>query len=217
MRVICESPGFEHHPGLVCTEWMNLIAIVEIIRSLTGPSWQPKEITLISRLPAHDAARETFPNTRILPASPRTSILVPRAVLARPSPILSPTNDPAAEPGQSADACEAAPLDPLHMLREIVKPYLRDTPLKLSEMAELLGTSERTLQRQLGALGTSYSRLVAEARYQVACDLLAGEDMTITDVAMCLGYQNPTHFSRAFRQLAGLSPTAYRASLHAPA
>lgn len=56
----------------------------------------------------------------------------------------------------------------------------------------------------------SYSRVLDEARYQVACDMLANGDIKIGEIAFAAGYQNPPHFSRAFRRLAGLSPIEYR-------
>jgi AraC-like DNA-binding protein len=34
--------------------------------------------------------------------------------------------------------------------------------------------------------------------------------MTATDIAYHLGYSHETHFARAFRQMAGVSPRAYQ-------
>lgn len=205
VRVVCESPGFEHHQGLACTEWMNLLAIVSIVRSVAEPTWTPEEVTLISRQNPHDAAMEFFPNTRLLVSRAHTSILVPKTVLARPCHTLPTIPSTTVDP----DSDDAA-IDTLNVVRELVKPYLRDKPLKLGEMAEILGSSERTLQRQLHNLGTSYSSLVSEARYQVACALLVQSEATIMDVALAAGYQNATHFSRAFRSMSGVSPTSFR-------
>lgn len=207
IRVFCESPGFERHPALVVTEWMNLLAIVSILRSLAGATWSPAEITLISRRAPHEAARATFPNTRILCGQGHTSVLVPREVLARPCREAITAQD--LEPEMDATELLRA-TDPLYTIRELVKPYLRDKPLLIHDLAALLGTSERSLQRHLAAMGTSYSQLVAEARYQVACDLLERDDVRIMEIAFAAGYQNPSHFSRAFRRFAGISPIEYR-------
>lgn len=211
VRILCETPGFERHPGLAGTEWMNLLAIVSIVRSVAEPAWIPEEITFVSSHPPHDAAGEFFPNTRLLVSQMHTSILVPRTLLARPChslPVSPPANvDPDGEDGT---------IETLRTIRELVKPYLRDKPLKLGEMAEILGRSERTLQRQLGNLGTSYSSLVSEARYQVACELLEQGEATIMDVAQAAGYQSATHFSRAFRNISGVSPTNFRSAWVSP-
>lgn len=208
VRVICDQPGLERSAALVCTEWMNLQAVVSIVRSVAGETWIPEEITFVSSLGPHEAAWEAFPNTRMLTSQAHTSVLVPRDVLARPC-------DPPPVP-ETAEYCEAMESDhatgPLDTIREILKPYLRDKPLLLSGLAEILGTSERTLQRHLANMGVSYSRLVDEARYQVACDLLESADIEIMEIAFAAGYQNATHFSRAFRRIAGQSPIDYRVS-----
>lgn len=59
----------------------------------------------------------------------------------------------------------------------------------------------------------SFSRLVDEARYQVACDLLTAPDTRIAEVAFATGYENPSHFSRAFRRIAGVAPSDFQKCL----
>jgi AraC-like DNA-binding protein len=79
--------------------------------------------------------------------------------------------------------------------------------------ADLVDTSPRTLQRRLSEIGTSFASVLAQARYQVAAHLLADPKRQIIDVAYAAGYSDPSNFSRAFRRIAGLSPTEYRDSL----
>ena len=75
--------------------------------------------------------------------------------------------------------------------------------------AEMLGTTGRTLQRRLGEAGTSYSNLVAETKYRIACSLLTASDR-VTDVACTLGYTDVSHFTRFFKQYAGVSPGRFK-------
>jgi len=46
-------------------------------------------------------------------------------------------------------------------------------------------------------------------RYETAIDLMQDTDNTVTDIASLLGYTEPSHFARAFRRLAGMSPREY--------
>ena len=46
-------------------------------------------------------------------------------------------------------------------------------------------------------------------RYETTLDLLQDPENTITDVASLPGYSDPSHFSRAFRRIAGISPGEY--------
>ena len=74
----------------------------------------------------------------------------------------------------------------------------------------------RTLQCGLAQSGLSYSRLIQEARFEAAVYLLGDPDMKIIDVAYATGYEDPSNFARAFRQLAGVSPQEYRMQPDSP-
>lgn len=84
-------------------------------------------------------------------------------------------------------------------------------PLKKSEIAKLLGLSERSLTRLLDAEGTSYQALAAKIQEERARNLLANPDLTISEIGYRLGYTEPAAFSRAFTGWCGLPPSRYRA------
>ena len=50
---------------------------------------------------------------------------------------------------------------------------------------------------------------ISEVRYETAIELIL-QDYAISDIARLLGYTEPTHFTRAFRRIAGVSPSEYR-------
>ena len=70
--------------------------------------------------------------------------------------------------------------------------------------------SKRSLQRKLKDCGTHYSELLDQVRFHAACVMLRERELTVAEIAHRLHYSNPTHFSRAFRRTAGVSPHAYR-------
>ena len=76
--------------------------------------------------------------------------------------------------------------------------------------AAAAGTSVRTLQRRLAQCGLTYSHLVQQARFEVAAALLQDPDTKIIDIALSVGYGDPSHFARAFRRLTGVSPREFR-------
>ena len=59
-------------------------------------------------------------------------------------------------------------------------------------------------------LGRPPHRYLAERRIDQARRLLAGSDLTVTAIAVELGFGSSQHFARAFRQHVGRTPTAYR-------
>jgi AraC-like DNA-binding protein len=95
-------------------------------------------------------------------------------------------------------------------LRALIRPYLAQGHPRLSQVAEIVGISERTLQRRLAQSRTTYSAIVQEARFLIASDLMADSDLNIADIAFAAGYENAPHFSRAFKRLTGMTPRDYR-------
>ena len=77
-------------------------------------------------------------------------------------------------------------------------------------MAELCGTSTRTLHRRLGEEGASYRRILDEVRVDRAKRELRGSQISIKQLAFELGYSGSNNFIRAFRRMTGQTPTQYR-------
>ena len=61
-----------------------------------------------------------------------------------------------------------------------------------------------------GAMGVSPSRYHLNLRMDAARRLLRETDKGVVDVALEVGYANPSHFAQLFRRETGLSPSDYR-------
>ncbi len=84
------------------------------------------------------------------------------------------------------------------------------TVRSVQEVAAALGTSERSLRRQLAAEGVSFSSLLEEERLERAKLLLLSTAMSIDHIAARLGYSNVANFGRAFRRWTDHTPADYR-------
>jgi AraC-like DNA-binding protein len=82
--------------------------------------------------------------------------------------------------------------------------------LSIELAAELCGTSKRSLQRKLKEMGTNYREVLGRTRFRAACEMLQNQNMAVADIALHLEYSDGTHFARAFRRIAGVSPRVYR-------
>jgi AraC-like DNA-binding protein len=209
VRVICNMTGLERHAFVCFAEWLNLQGILAVMHSVAGPSWSPREMCFMSSNRVPDAVRSAFPDTRILVGQPQTSVTVGLGDLALP------TNDAIEMSATPKDS--SGPTDPdaqvwefASLLRMLVQPYLRDGRTDLAFVAELAGVSTRTLQRRLETCGTTYSRVLSEARFGLARAHLKDPALKVIDVAMMAGYESPQHFTRAFRNFTGVTPKAYR-------
>lgn len=91
-----------------------------------------------------------------------------------------------------------------------VRAFVRDGFPTIEVTAKKLGVSTRTLKRRLADQGTTYSRIVEDARRDEALLLLADPRWTLDAVAARLGYSDTANFSRAFRRATGETPGAWR-------
>lgn len=88
---------------------------------------------------------------------------------------------------------------------------------RLAEVAAMIGISERALNRELAAEGTTFRRILLLSRLEAATVLLRDTAMPLTEIAFEVGYSDATSFSRAFRQKNKLPPLVWRKRLACPA
>jgi AraC-like DNA-binding protein len=76
-----------------------------------------------------------------------------------------------------------------------------------------MGLSSSQVHRRFQkVVGSSPMNWLRRERMNAAKRLLVQTDTPISEVALCCGYPDPLHFSREFRRVTGLSPTAFRDS-----
>jgi len=84
-------------------------------------------------------------------------------------------------------------------------------PKTIEQLAASVSVSRRQLERLFRTiLGMSPARAYSELRLRRAHYLLINTDRRIVDIAVDVGFDNASHFSRAFRKIHGRSPTALR-------
>jgi len=95
-------------------------------------------------------------------------------------------------------------------VRRLFQTHLA-TQLSVAEMAEKLNMSESSLAHKCTAiLGESPARAFLRCKLERACVLLAHTAMPVKEIAFRLGFEDPYHFSRAFRKFFGKPPSACR-------
>ncbi|WP_375789346.1 helix-turn-helix domain-containing protein [Bradyrhizobium sp. Pha-3] len=95
-------------------------------------------------------------------------------------------------------------------IRAAIVASLRHGDATINGTARACKISTRTLQRHLGRMGTSHSRMLAEVRLDVACHLLAHSSKRLSEIAKFLGYANASSFSRTFARWMKVQPVVYR-------
>lgn len=100
-------------------------------------------------------------------------------------------------------------------LLERVMKYMNQNLTNPDYTVELLakdvGLSRVHLHRKLKELTNQTTRdFMRNLRLQKAAELLCDKKMSITEVALTIGFQNTTYFSSAFKELHGVSPKEFR-------
>jgi len=113
-------------------------------------------------------------------------------------------------------AASADPDEPLGRARELIEQQAHQL-LDLPAIAESVDMSYPTFRRRFAeAFGQAPGQYRTEQVMQRARAMMIETDHTDARIAADLGFSDPFHFSKRFKQCTGQTPTQYRASLRRP-
>ena len=195
--------GMREVPGYSTAQAYQIGVMLGLIRHFLGQHWVPDEIGIEHSI-ASAVVEEHFPGCRILTHQPIGYIAVPRSCLHQA--VRSP--DP--KSGVADDSVLSEKYHYIDTLRAVLMSYLPDGYPSARFAAELMDVSERTLARMLSACGITYGTLVDEVRFTVAKKLLQKPGARIGEVAISVGFDDQSNFTRMFRRVGGLTPGEFR-------
>ena len=101
--------------------------------------------------------------------------------------------------------------------RGFIDEHICEPELGVAAIAAALGVSSRYVQMLFAAGGATPTAFIQERRLRMAAERLRRPDAPcITEVAMAVGFNDLTHFGRAFRRRYGVTPRDYRDGARAP-
>ncbi len=87
-----------------------------------------------------------------------------------------------------------------------------ETPLPISEIARRVGRSHKALsQRMQSELGAGPAQVYRRLRLNLARKLVSETDLSIAEIALRAGYEDPSALTRAFKSEFGIAPRNLRA------
>lgn len=98
----------------------------------------------------------------------------------------------------------------LELVRSVIQQKLTGHRPAIEDVAKELHISSRTLQRRLQESGSSFQRVLDEARHQMARYYLRNSVLELNEAAYLLGYEDANSFTRAFRGWEGVPPGHWR-------
>jgi transcriptional regulator GlxA family with amidase domain len=97
---------------------------------------------------------------------------------------------------------------------DILRQRLENPPT-IVELSRLVGLNESDLKRCFRCLyGNSIASYSRQRRLEAARDLLEHSSLGIAQIALEVGFANPSRFASAFRLLFGRNPSEYRRAPH---
>jgi AraC-like DNA-binding protein len=98
----------------------------------------------------------------------------------------------------------------VELVRGAIQHRLTGRRPNMDDIARDLHMSSRTLQRHLQEAGSSYQRVLDEARHKMARYYLGNSVLELNEAAYLLGYEDANSFVRAFRGWEGVPPGHWR-------
>jgi AraC-like DNA-binding protein len=201
-------------PGIAMIFDMSLAVAWRMLGGLCGPSWKAAEV-----LVAHHRPLDPAPYKRLFRAplqfdAPWSEVRFDAAWLVQPVA----GADAAIEKAARQAAERATDADDRRVARRAhaaVQALVMTGHLSEQRVASVLTMHERSLRRALRDEGTSLKVIVAEARCEVAEQLLSQTRLPVGDIAQALKYRHAAAFSRAFRTWTGTTPRRWREA-HGP-
>lgn len=189
-------------------------AVVATMRALAGDDVAPFAVATPRGRPADPSAHEALFRCAIRWGAPALELAFDGDIAARRLPraderlfgYLSRRTEALAAALPASAAIEDV------VRREIGLHLARGAP-SIDDIAAMLGQSGRSLQRRLKAVGTSFSDLLETAQHERALVLLADPELSASDVAVLLGFAEPSAFFRAFRRWTGTTPGTWRLTM----
>lgn len=104
----------------------------------------------------------------------------------------------------------------LELVHRTIQDKLTGHRPSINAVSQALHMGPRTLQRRLQGSGSSFQRVLDEARHQMARYYLSNSALELNEAAYLLGFEDPNSFGRAFRNWEGMPPSDWR-DAHRPA
>ncbi|MFG1494986.1 AraC family transcriptional regulator ligand-binding domain-containing protein [Saccharospirillum sp. HFRX-1] len=192
---------------------VSIAALISFMRRLVS---QPPSLTGVSFVfpapaPAVQQTYEDFFGCPVNFEASHTSVRFPQALLD----VRLPHNDASLRTllDRQAQALLQALPDSDNFdraLQHAMVRLLHEGQVSLKRVAAQLHVSVRTLQRRLAQRQLSWQTLLDRTREQLANHYLADASLTLSEIALLLGYSEHSAFSRAYRQWTGRTPAQVR-------
>jgi AraC-like DNA-binding protein len=180
-----------------------------MLKDVTDNKWQPSSVTFTFKDNGYTASLENYFGCPIQFDGEQDAIFFPSQFLDHKLPA---RDDNAHE--LLSEYLTSLHLDDKPGFQATVKLMIqKNLALGRSDIGALalrLPYKTRTIQRKLKEVGTSYSEVLNESRFELAENLMTNSDNPLTYIAQYLCFQDLSAFSKAFKNKYGVSASEWK-------
>ncbi|WP_120512192.1 AraC family transcriptional regulator [Photobacterium salinisoli] len=207
--VLCYNPSLEIDDDVAPITEVAIGVGLRLLQLFFGKQWKPKHIFFqhlpLASVTEYDAVLQQTPDFNSL----YNGLGFERQWLKQPLVNADPSLHRLVK--QHIQRLEDVTLDKIpEQVRRVLYGLLPNGKGSLTDVAQFMMLSSRTLQRYLKDEGTSFKIILEETRKKMATRYLRESNMSLTQLAEVLGYADNVAFSRAFCAWFGLTPRQWQ-------
>lgn len=209
--VVSLSWGVEHgYPGQLADE-TAIAAFATLVHKLVGRPLYPTAVNFVNPAPADRRPYEDFFQCPVTFGGSITYVTFPISFLMQPIARSDPGLRALLE-SQADSLLRALPNNDEFQktLKEALVRSLHDGMPTLEQVALRLAISPRTLQRRLEEIELNFQQLLDRTRAELARGYLLDGNLSLSEIALLLGYSEQSAFNRAFKRWTGQTPKSLR-------
>lgn len=205
------SWGIEHGmPGQLADE-TAIAAFTVIVRRLVNKDLTPTAVNFVNKAPADISPYEAFFGCPVSFGGSLSFVTFPASFLLEPIAHSDPGLRALLE-NQAESLLRALPSNDgfEKNLKESLLRSLHEGAPTLERISERMAMSPRTLQRRLAEKELHFQQLLDRTRAELARGYILQGHLTLSEIALLLGYSEQSAFNRAFKRWTGQTPRALR-------
>ncbi|MDX2307042.1 MAG: AraC family transcriptional regulator ligand-binding domain-containing protein [Hyphomicrobium sp.] len=186
------------------------------LKAVAGPEWRPLSIEIAHReLPCAAVLRSVL-GTDVRFNTAKNAVIVDVASLELKNRTANPDLFAVMrEYGDELLERREADAGILADVRRAIRADIGSTDVTLEGISRRLDLPPRTIQQRLNLAGTTFEALLQETRKALATRYLRDTDLSMTDIALILGFSELSAFTRAAMRWYGHPPSVERQSMRA--
>lgn len=196
-------------PGRHPTE-LGIAALQSLCRHQLGASWRPGSVHFTHSAPASNLKHQAILGCDVVFNSDFDGIVLSKDELQRARIGHDPAMEQHARFFLDTLTPEGNPTSIAQQVHRAIQSLLPHGKHHIDQVAQSIGLTTRSLQRQLEDEGTSYQRALGTVRARAATRALKNTQLSISDVATLSGFSEVSSFSRWFAQYFQQTPSRWR-------